>query len=159
MGTAQHRAALNTNFYERGDKIPGLKIEAQNILMVRETIKWAGEYVKKNGPLFLEAFTYRYHGHSMSDPGITYRTKDEIADVRKTRDPVEICRNMILEHGWAEAAELKKIEKDIRSRLEGEAEKIRSDPVPTEADLYTHIGVTKQHYIRGVEYRLSKDYE
>lgn len=143
MGTAQDRAALNTNFYERGDKIPGFKIEAQNVLMVREAIKWAGAYVKKNGPLFLEAFTYRYHGHSMSDPGVTYRTKDEISDVRKTRDPIEICRNMILEQGWAEAAELKQMEKDIRARLEGEAAKIRTDPVPTEADLYTHIGVTK----------------
>lgn len=155
MGTSQERHALNTNFYERGDKIPGFKIEAQNVLMVREAIKWAGAYVKKNGPLFLECSTYRYHGHSMSDPGITYRSKDEIADIRATRDPVEICRNMIIENKWAEAAELKQIEKDIRKKLEDEAQKIRSDPVPTAADLYTNIGVTKQHYIRGVEYKLS----
>ncbi len=67
------------------------------MLMVRETMKWAGAYVKKNGPLFLEFSTYRYHGHSMSDPGITYRTKDEVQKVRDTRDPVEIARNMILE--------------------------------------------------------------
>lgn len=60
-------------------------------------MKWAGAYVKQNGPLFLEFDTYRYHGHSMSDPGITYRTKDEVQNVRQTRDPVEICRNMILD--------------------------------------------------------------
>jgi len=78
MGTSQDRASYNTKFYTRGDLIPGLHIDAQNVLMVRETMKWAGAYVKKNGPLFLEFNTYRYHGHSMSDPGITYRTKEEV---------------------------------------------------------------------------------
>jgi len=97
MGTSQDRAAYNTKFYSRGDRIPGFKIEAQNVLMVKEAIKWAGKYVLENGPIFLEALTYRYHGHSMSDPGITYRTKEEIAEVRATRDPVEICRKMLLD--------------------------------------------------------------
>lgn len=101
MGTSQDRAAHNTNFYERGDKIPGIKFDAQNVLMVKETIKWAGQYVIENGPIYLEAMTYRYHGHSMSDPGITYRTKEEVADVRANRDPVEICRKMLLDQGWA----------------------------------------------------------
>ena len=97
MGTSQDRAAHNTNFYTRGDKIPGLKIEAQNVLMVRETIKWAGKFVQEHGPLFLEAFTYRYHGHSMSDPGISYRDKSEVQEVRASRDPIEILKNMIIE--------------------------------------------------------------
>ena len=101
---------------------PGFKIEAQNVLMVKEAIKWAGAYAVENGPIFLECSTYRYHGHSMSDPGITYRSKDEIADVRKTRDPVDICRNMLLEQGWATAEELKQEEKDIRKNLEAEVE-------------------------------------
>jgi pyruvate dehydrogenase E1 component alpha subunit len=81
--------------------IPGVHIDAQNVLMVREIMKWAGSYVKKNGPLFLEFDTYRYHGHSMSDPGITYRTKEEVQQVRDTRDPVEIVRNLILQQKWA----------------------------------------------------------
>ena len=122
MGTSQDRSSHNTNFYARGDKIPGFKIEAQNVLMVKEAIKWAGAYAVENGPIFLECSTYRYHGHSMSDPGITYRSKDEIADVRKTRDPVDICRNMLLEQGWATAEELKQEEKDIRKNLEAEVE-------------------------------------
>ena len=78
MGTSAERHAHDTNFFMRGGKIPGLKVEAQNILMVREAFKWAGTYVVENGPLFMELNTYRYHGHSMSDPGVTYRTKEEI---------------------------------------------------------------------------------
>ena len=78
MGTSQDRGSHNTKFYTRGDLIPGINVEAQNVLMVRETMKWAGAFVKKNGPLFIEFNTYRYHGHSMSDPGITYRTKEEV---------------------------------------------------------------------------------
>ena len=97
MGTSAERSSHNTEYHQRGDKIPGFKIEAQNVLMVKEAVKWAGAYVIENGPLFLEMSTYRYHGHSMSDPGITYRSKEEIANIRKTRDPIEIARNMLLE--------------------------------------------------------------
>jgi len=61
-------------------------------LAVREAIKYAGAYAVENGPILIEMLTYRYHGHSMSDPGTTYRTKDEVAGVRKNRDPVEIAR-------------------------------------------------------------------
>ena len=159
MGTSQDRAAHNTDFFQRGDKIPGFKIEAQNVLMVREAIKWAGAYVKENGPLFLECSTYRYHGHSMSDPGVTYRTKEEIADTRKQRDPIEIARAMLIEANWASADELKDFEKQTRKRLDAEVEQIKKDPFPSEADLYTDIGATPEHYVRGVEYHLSKHIE
>lgn len=124
--------------------------------MVRETMKWAGAYVKKNGPLFLEFDTYRFHGHSMSDPGITYRSKEEVQQVRDTRDPVEICRNLILERKWATEESLKEIEKDIRRKIDNEVEEIRKDPYPAVEELYTHIGTTKEHYIRGVTIELSK---
>ncbi len=119
-------------------------------------MKWAGAYVLKNGPLFIEFNTYRYHGHSMSDPGITYRTKEEINNVRETRDPIEICRNMLLERKWATDEELKTIEKTIRTRIEQEVEQIRGDPFPPVSELYTDIGVTKEHYVRGVEFGLSR---
>ena len=107
MGTSQDRGAHDTQFYARGGKIPGFKFDAQNVLMVREAIKWAGAYVKENGPIYLEADTYRYHGHSMSDPGVTYRTKEEIQMIREGRDPVEIAKKMLLEFGWASDEELK----------------------------------------------------
>merc|ERR1719272_2146961 len=82
MGTANDRAAANTNYYARGDTIPGFKCDAQNVLFVRESMKWAKNYCVANGPLFIEYRTYRYHGHSMSDPGVTYRSRDEIKHVR-----------------------------------------------------------------------------
>lgn len=101
MGTSIDRASHNTKFYTRGDQIPGFKIDAQNVLVVKEAMKWAKDYSIKNGPLFIEFLTYRYHGHSMSDPGITYRQREEINEVRKNRDPIEIVRKMLLENKWA----------------------------------------------------------
>jgi pyruvate dehydrogenase E1 component alpha subunit len=157
MGTSIDRASHNTQFFTRGDKIPGFKTEGQDILNVRETMKWAKKYSIEHGPLFIEFSTYRYHGHSMSDPGITYRTREEINDVRKNRDPIEIVRKLLLENSWAQESELTDIEKKIRSDIEADVEKIMSDPEPTPEDLYADIG-TKNVPIRGVELELSRDY-
>jgi len=114
MGTANARAAANTNYFARGDTIPGFKCDSQNILMVRETMKWTKEHCLKNGPIFIEYRTYRYHGHSMSDPGTTYRTRDEIKHVRDFRDPILLVKHMLIENSWATEKELKEIEKEIR---------------------------------------------
>jgi pyruvate dehydrogenase E1 component alpha subunit len=119
-------------------------------------MKWAKNYcVEGNGPLFIEFETYRYHGHSMSDPGVTYRTREQINEVRKNRDPIEIIRKLLLENKWAEEQQLKDIEKKIRADIEADVEKIKNDPVPTHEDLYADIGIGF-HPIRGVEYDLSK---
>lgn len=89
MGTPIERSSSNTKFYTRGQVVPGFKIDGQNIFHVREAMKWAKAYAIENGPFFIEMSTYRYHGHSMSDPGITYRTREEIQDYRQQRDPIE----------------------------------------------------------------------
>ena len=122
-------------------------------------MKFAKEWcVKGNGPLFIEFSTYRYHGHSMSDPGITYRTREEINEVRANRDPIEIVRKLLLENSWATEAELKDYEKKVRAEIEADVEKIKNDPEPNFEDLYAHVGIGK-HYIRGVEHELSsKEY-
>jgi len=158
MGTSKERSSHNSKYHQRGDLIPGIHIDAMNVLMVKECMKWAGAYVKKNGPLFLEFDTYRYHGHSMSDPGITYRTKDEVMSVRQNRDPIEQVRQMILSQKWATEEELKAIEKNIRQRIDKEVEQARADPFPEPKELYTEIGATKQHYIRNVVFEESIDY-
>ena len=150
MGTSNARAAHNTEYYKRGDKIPGFKCDAQNVLMVRETMKWTKDYCVKNGPLFIEYMTYRYHGHSMSDPGITYRTRDEIKHVRDYRDPIGLVKHMLVENSWATEKELKEIEKSIRASIEADVAKLMNDPEPTAEELYTNVAASGKQYIRGV---------
>lgn len=149
MGTANARAASNTKYYARGDAVPGFKCDAQNVLIVRETMKWTKQFCIQNGPIFIEYLTYRYHGHSMSDPGITYRTREEIKHVRDYRDPIMLVKHMLIENSWATEQELKDLEKDIRASIEADVEKLLTDPEPLPEDLYSHVATTK-HYIRGV---------
>ena len=89
MGTSVERAAANPDFYKRYDTIPGIRIDGLNVLAVREAMKFARKFARKNGPIFVEAKTYRYHGHSMSDPGLVYRSRDEVANVRKNLDCIQ----------------------------------------------------------------------
>ena len=79
--------------------------------MSKQGVAHAKAHAVANGPIVLEMDTYRYHGHSMSDPGSTYRTRDEITSTRTQRDPVERVRKLLLEHNLVDAAEIKKIEK------------------------------------------------
>ena len=75
MGTSIERSSMNPLVYTRGDKIPGLRVDGNNVFEVKATTLWAKNFAIKNGPLFVEFMTYRYSGHSMSDPGTTYRTR------------------------------------------------------------------------------------
>lgn len=89
--------------------------------------------------MFIEYMTYRYHGHSMSDPGVTYRTREEIKHVRDYRDPIGLVKHMLIENSWATEKELKAVEKEIRASIEADVEKLLKDPVPDANDLVTHI--------------------
>ena len=103
-------------------------------------MKWAKKWaVDGNGPLFIEFLTYRYHGHSMSDPGVTYRTREEIQEVRQNRDPIEIARKLILDQSWATEKELKDIEKQVRKNIDADIKQAESDPYPSREELFTDV--------------------
>jgi len=130
MGTSVERHAFNSDFYTRGHYIPGLWIDGMDALAVKKGFEFAKKFCTEGEgrPLFIECQTYRYHGHSMSDPGVSYRTREEVQSVRKGRDCIENMRNLIIEHGWAEADELKAIEKEIRKQIDEAVKEAKTSP-------------------------------
>ncbi|VFQ66743.1 unnamed protein product [Cuscuta campestris] len=141
MGTAEWRAAKSPAYYKRGDYVPGLKVDGMDVLAVKQACKFAKDHALKNGPIILEMDTYRYHGHSMSDPGSTYRTRDEISGVRQERDPVERVRKLILSHDLATEKELKDIEKEVRKEVDEAITKAKESPMPDASELFTNVYV------------------
>jgi len=127
MGTSQERHSASTDFYKRGDYIPGIHVDGMDILAVREATRFATEYCQENGPLVYEISTYRYHGHSMSDPGTSYRTRDEVQEMRQTRDPITGFRDRIVGAGLADIAELKAIEIQVRKDVDADVKKAKAD--------------------------------
>uniref|UniRef100_A0A914ELF2 Pyruvate dehydrogenase E1 component subunit alpha n=1 Tax=Acrobeloides nanus TaxID=290746 RepID=A0A914ELF2_9BILA len=152
MGTSVERASASTDYYTRGDYVPGIWVDGMDVLSVRESIRFAKEYCNNgNGPLVLDIATYRYSGHSMSDPGTSYRTRDEIAEVRKSRDPITGFKDRIVSAGLVNEDELKEIDKDVRKEVEAAAQKaVVDDVLPLDA-LYSDIyHDTEALSIRGV---------
>jgi len=140
MGTATHRSSFINDYYTRGDYVPGVLIDGMDFLRCREAARYARDYCREgNGPMVLEFRTYRYHGHSMSDPGTTYRSREEVTDVRQKNDPIERCRALILEHELATTDELKDIEKDIRKKVNEACALAEQDGVLTEEQLVLDI--------------------
>lgn len=97
MGTSVERSTKDVRLFNRIKSIPGFRIDGMNLFQIRESFRFAKEHCTSGkGPVFLELDTYRYYGHSMSDPGSTYRTREDVQDVRKTRDPILLLKNLIL---------------------------------------------------------------
>merc|ERR1719316_307642 len=113
MGTAKGRSSADTRYYARGQYIPGIKVDGMNVLAVREAVKIAMAHATTEGPVMMEMDTYRYHGHSMSDPGVTYRSRDEVSAVRESRDPVKTVRGWLLDEAGLPEDEVKAIEMGV----------------------------------------------
>mmetsp|Transcript_19900 Transcript_19900/g.60083 ORF Transcript_19900/g.60083 Transcript_19900/m.60083 type:complete len:398 (-) Transcript_19900:968-2161(-) len=139
MGTSEARGSKSHTFYTRGDYAPGLKVDGMDVLAVKQAISYAKEYALKHGPVVMELDTYRYHGHSMSDPGSTYRTRDEISQMRTQRDPLEHVRRLLLDNNFADASELKKLEKTIKKEVDNAVATAKQSSIPDPADLWKTI--------------------
>lgn len=140
MGTSIDRHSSIQDYYKMGNAVPGIRIDGMNVLAVREGIRFAKEWCGSgNGPMYVEMMTYRYHGHSMSDPGTTYRNREEIAFTRSTRDPLEYVKKAILDSGFADEVEIKETEKRIRKEVLKEVMKAKESPTPPPEELFKYI--------------------
>lgn len=157
MGTSAERSSASVKYYTRGDYVPGLKVDAMNVFAVKESMKFATEFVKKNGPLVMEMETYRYMGHSMSDPGIGYRTRDEINAARAERDPIDKVKFLLVDNGLSTEEELKVIEKEVKAEVDEAVEFAKNAPYPEAMDLYkdVYLPSTGPYFVRTVELQQS----
>lgn len=152
MGTSADRAAANTDYFTRGDFIPGVWVDGMDVLAVREATRYATEHCRSGkGPILLEMATYRYFGHSMSDPGTSYRTRDEIQEVRQRRDPITSFKERLIAKNLATSEELRNIEAEIRKEVDEAVSLARTDPEISVDELYTDVYVDPINpNIRGV---------
>ncbi len=140
MGTSVDRAAAGSDLYKRGEAfgIPGEKVNGMNVFKVIEAADKAGKYVRDgNGPYIIEVQTYRYRGHSMSDPA-KYRTKEELENYKDT-DPIEIVKTEILKKNFASEKEIEKINKDTLEEIKSAAEFAIKSNYPKDNELYTDV--------------------
>jgi pyruvate dehydrogenase E1 component alpha subunit len=141
MGTSVERASANPDLYIRGQAygIPGKQVDGMDVTAVRTAGDEAVAHCRAGkGPYILEMMTYRYRGHSMSDPA-KYRTREEVSKVRQERDPIERLRASLIEQKIAEDAALKEIDKEIKAIVSDAAEFAQTSPEPDPAELYTDV--------------------
>jgi pyruvate dehydrogenase E1 component alpha subunit len=141
MGTSVARSSSETHLFRRGASfnIPGAEVDGMDVVAVRDAGLAAAEHARSGkGPYILEMKTYRYRGHSMSDPG-KYRTREEIDAVRKTRDPIEHLQERLESQGLADEAALRAIDGEVKSVIADAAEFARTAPEPDPSELYTDI--------------------
>ncbi|MER8383398.1 MULTISPECIES: pyruvate dehydrogenase (acetyl-transferring) E1 component subunit alpha [unclassified Mesorhizobium] len=141
MGTSVSRSSAETDFSHRGAsfKIPGIQVDGMDVRAVKAAGDLAAEWCRAgNGPLILEMQTYRYRGHSMSDPA-KYRSKEEVQKMRSERDPIEQVKARLLDKKWASEDELKAIDKEVRDVVADAAEFAQNDAEPDPSELWTDI--------------------
>jgi len=141
MGTAQARSTSTKDIYHRGEAfgIPGEIVNGMDVLAVKEAGQKAVAHCRAGkGPYILEIKTYRYRGHSMSDPA-KYRTREEVQKVREQSDPIEHVRELLLSGKHATEDDLKAIDKEIKEVVNQAAEFSKESPEPSVEELWTDI--------------------
>ncbi len=141
MGTSQERSTSTKDIYHRGEAfgIPGEMVNGMDVLAVKEAGEKAVAHCRAGkGPYILEIKTYRYRGHSMSDPA-KYRTREEVQKVREQSDPIEHVRELLLGGKHATEDDLKAIDKEIKEIVNQAAEFSKESPEPSVEELWTDI--------------------
>jgi pyruvate dehydrogenase E1 component subunit alpha len=141
MGTSVTRSSAQTDFSKRGISfdIAGEQVDGMDVRAVKAAGERAVQLCREGkGPYILEMQTYRYRGHSMSDPA-KYRSRDEVQKVRTEQDPIEQVRGRLLQKKWASEDDLKKIDAEVRDMVNEAAEFATNDPEPDPSELYTDV--------------------
>ncbi len=141
MGTSVARASAHTDLFNRGHAygIPGEEVDGMNVVTVNEAASRAIEHIRAGkGPYILEMSTYRYRGHSMSDPA-KYRTKEEVQKMRSERDPIDQVRALLLDNKLASEDDLKEIDKEVKVIVSDAAEFAQQSPEPDPSELWTDV--------------------
>jgi pyruvate dehydrogenase E1 component alpha subunit len=141
MGTSVDRASSTTDLYKRGLSfdIPGERVDGMDVRAVKHAADKAVHWARfGNGPCILEMVTYRYRGHSMSDPA-KYRSREEVKDMREQRDPIEQVKKRLLAAGHASEDDLKNIDRAIRAAVAKAADFAQGDSEPDAGELYTDV--------------------
>jgi len=141
MGTSIERSSSETHLYKRGASfgIPGEEVDGMDVLAVRDAGRRAVKHARSGkGPMILEMKTYRYRGHSMSDPA-KYRTREEVNEVRQHHDPIDHAKARLLDEGWADEAALKSIDKEVRAIVADAADFAQGSPEPDVSELLTDV--------------------
>jgi pyruvate dehydrogenase E1 component alpha subunit len=141
MGTSVERASSETRFYKRGSSfnVPGEEVDGMDVEAVYAAGQKALEWCRAgNGPMILEMKTYRYRGHSMSDPA-KYRTREEVQSIRERRDPIDQFGHKLVSRGIFKEDDLKTIDKEIRLIVNTAAEFAIESPEPDDSELTTDV--------------------
>jgi pyruvate dehydrogenase E1 component alpha subunit len=141
MGTSIERASARTDLFHRGQAygITGQQVDGMDVVAVKNAGDKAVAHARGGkGPFILEMLTYRYRGHSMSDPA-KYRTREEVQKVRQERDPIERLRAALLDKGGIAEAKLKEIDREVKDLVSEAAEFAQNSPEPDPAELYTDV--------------------
>jgi len=140
MGTSTVRHAAQNDYSIRGVSfgIPGMQVDGMDVRAVKAAADIAVEHARNEGPIILEMLTYRYRGHSMSDPA-KYRTKEEVQKMRSESDPIEQVKQRVLASNTVKEEELKEIDKEIKAIITDAADFAQDNPEPDPSELYTDI--------------------
>jgi len=141
MGTSIERASATTDFCHRGQAygIPGEAVDGMDVIAVNEAGERAVAYARSGkGPMILEMKTYRYRGHSMSDPA-KYRSKEEVEKMRTQHDPIEHLAKTLVDDGHSDEAGLKKIDREVKDIVTQAAEFAQNSPEPDPSELWTDV--------------------